>query len=93
MRRAAISNDVPPFCYTSQMTPKELISKISHDLRNSLAVIYSHAQLLQLMLEKKKGEEYKTAGELVGSVEQMQHLLGAKMDELKEIHSKLSDPA
>lgn len=77
------------------MTPDEVISKISktsHDLRNSLAVIYSHAQLLQLMLEKKKGEEYNTATELVGSIEQMQSNFIQKMDELKEIHSKLSDP-
>ena len=69
----------------------EKISKTSHDLRNALAVIYSHAQLLQLMLEKKKSsEEYKTVVELVGSIEQMQALLTQKMDELK-VHSKLSD--
>ncbi len=76
------------------MTPEERvaqISKISHDLRNSLAIIYSHAQLLQLMLEKKKGAEYDTAAELVGSIEQMQSLFTQKMDELKEFHSKLSD--
>lgn len=74
--------------------PISKISKASHDLRNSLAVVYSHAQLLQLMLEKKKpSEEYSTATELVDSIEQMQISLGQKMEELKEIHSNLSDPA
>ncbi|MBY0293965.1 hypothetical protein K2Q08_01375 [Patescibacteria group bacterium] len=75
-------------------SPSEQISKTSHDLRNSLAVVYSHAQLLQLMLEKKKpSEEYSIVTELVGSIEQMQISLGQKMEELKEIHSNLSDPA
>ncbi|OGC88592.1 hypothetical protein A2419_02920 [Candidatus Adlerbacteria bacterium RIFOXYC1_FULL_48_26] len=62
--------------------------------------MYSHAQLLQLMLEKKKSAEYDTATELVGSIEQMQSTFTQKMDELKEIppadggvHSKLSDAA
>ncbi len=79
------------------MTSDEIIaqiSKISHDLRNFLAVIYSNAQLLQLMLEKKKSsEEYETASELIASIEQMQSAFTQKMDELKEFHSKLSDPA
>ncbi|MBY0472665.1 hypothetical protein K2Q00_00045 [Patescibacteria group bacterium] len=69
------------------MTRDEMVSKISHDLRNSLAVIYSHAQLLQLMLEKKNsptgGAEYDTATELVSSIEQMQSEFIQKMDELK----------
>lgn len=69
----------------------EKISKISHDLRNSLAVVYSHAQLLQLMLEKKKGEEYNTATELVGSIEQMQALLAQSMDELKSFHHTITE--
>ena len=69
------------------------ISKASHDLRNSLAIVYSHAQLLQLMLEKKKSAEYTAATELVGSIEQMQMLLTQKMDELRAIHSNLSHSA
>ncbi len=72
-------------------TTREKISKISHDLRNSLAIVYSHAQLLQLMLEKKKNEEYNTATELVGSIEQMQAALSQKMEELKSIHSNITD--
>lgn len=68
------------------MAHEEHISKLNHDLRNALAVVYSHAQLLQLMLEKKKGPEYDTATELVGSIEQMQSLLAQKMDELTKIH-------
>jgi signal transduction histidine kinase len=70
---------------------REKISKISHDLRNSLAIVYSHAQLLQLMLEKKKSAEYDTATELVGSIEQMQAALAQKMEELKAIHSDITD--
>jgi signal transduction histidine kinase len=71
-------------------TIREKISKISHDLRNSLAIVYSHAQLLQLMLEKKKSAEYDTATELVGSIEQMQVALAQKIDELKSIHSNIT---
>jgi signal transduction histidine kinase len=74
---------------------REKISKVSHDLRNSLAIVYSHAQLLQLMLEKKNppagGAEYDTATELVGSIEQMQAALAQKMEELKAIHSDITD--
>ena len=73
---------------------REHISKISHDLRNALAVVYSHAQLLQLMLEKKRSsDEYKTSAELVSSIEHMQEQLTEKMDELKKIHSTITDSA
>lgn len=46
--------------------------KSSHDLRNELAVIYSYAQMLELMLQKSAlKEEHASAQELVRSIEEL----------------------
>ena len=44
----------------------------THDLRNKLAVIYSYAQMLELMLQKPElAEEHASAEALVRSLEEI----------------------
>lgn len=53
---------------------------VAHDLRNALSVIYSSAQLLELLL-KKSGteEEQKIASQLVESAAHMDTLITEKL--------------
>ena len=63
---------------------KEKISKLSHDLRNSLSVVYSNAQLLELLTEKSGGDVHKTAGQLTQSIQDMETLLTERVQALRD---------
>jgi signal transduction histidine kinase len=72
--------------YTARMdTILERVSKLSHDLRNSLSVVYSHAQLLELLLQGKGNKEaHETAEQLLTSVHDTEALLAREIAALRE---------
>lgn len=62
------------------------VSKLNHDVRNSLAVAYSTAQLLELMLEQTKNAEIKGAArQLVQAIEDTEQLMAKEVTTLKEL--------
>lgn len=62
------------------------VSKLNHDVRNSLSVVYSTAQLLELMLEQTKNADVKsTAKQLVQSIQDTEQLLAREVTALKEL--------
>lgn len=63
---------------------KEAISKLNHDLRNSLSVIYSNSQLLELLTEKSNKEAHATAKQLSQSIQDMEALLADRIRTIRE---------
>lgn len=63
---------------------KESISKLNHDLRNSLSVVYSNSQLLELLTEKSNKEAHQTAKQLSQSIQDMEALLAERIRALRE---------
>lgn len=61
----------------------EKISKLNHDVRNALSVLYSHAQLLEVLLEKTHGEARDTARELSKSIADMERILKDRIDDVR----------
>ncbi len=61
----------------------EKISKLNHDLRNALSVLYSQAQLLELLLEGKSGEAHDTAKEITKAITDMEQLLKQRVDDVR----------
>jgi signal transduction histidine kinase len=63
----------------------EKVSKLSHDLRNSLSIVYSNAQLLELLLQGKGNKEaHEAAQQLLTSVQDTEALLAREIAALKE---------
>ena len=61
------------------------ISKASHDLRNALGIIYSYAELLELMLSKPETKnEHESAQALLQSVRDMEVLLTKEFEGLQQ---------
>ncbi len=55
-------------------------AQVGHDLRNALSVIYSNAQLLELLLEKAgMKEEREIAHAVVESAEQMNTIINDRI--------------
>ncbi|HVY72993.1 MAG TPA: histidine kinase [Candidatus Paceibacterota bacterium] len=63
---------------------KEAISKLNHDLRNSLSVVYSNSQLLELLTEKSNKETHETAQQLSQSIQDMEALLAERVQKIRE---------
>lgn len=59
---------------------KQDLAQLAHDLRNVLSVIYSNAQLLELLLEKTgSSEERQIARTVIESAENMNALIDERI--------------
>lgn len=59
---------------------KKELAQLGHDLRNILSVIYSNAQLLELLLEKAGlHDERQIAKTVIESAEDMNTLIGERI--------------